>query len=145
MQGVDVSTLPAVRNALDATLVTNADQPYLSALEVGNVFYGVGVAPVILNGYTIGTIVFGERVDSNVVTSLRRDFNGDVVISAGPKIVSTTLPAELAHRAARDPGQTGQPLKLGDEEYLAAVIPMGTTQSGTPLKITLLQPLTPAG
>jgi signal transduction histidine kinase/ActR/RegA family two-component response regulator len=144
LDGTDLSTLSAVRNALDASLVANTEDPYLSALEVGNAVYGVGVAPLILDGYTIGTIVFGERVDSNVVTSLRRDFNGAVVISAGARIINSTLPLEQAKLASADPGQTGQALTLGDEEYLAAVIPLGTTQRGTAVKITLLQPLTAA-
>jgi signal transduction histidine kinase len=142
LNGTDLSALPAVRNALDASLVVDAEEAYLSALEVGNAIYGVGVAPLIVDGYTIGTIVFGERVDSGVVNSLKRDFNGDVVISAGPRIINSTLPLEQARIASVDPGQTGQALKLGDEEYLAAVVPLGTTQRGTPVKITILQPLT---
>ena len=86
--------------------------------------------------------MFGERVDSSVVTSLKRDFTGAVVISAGTRIISSTLPLAEARIASIDPGQTGQALTLGDEEYLAAVVPLGTTQSGAPVKITLLQPLT---
>jgi hypothetical protein len=50
--------LPAVRNALDAHLVVDAKSHILSALEIGNAIYGVGVAPLIVDGYTIGTIVF---------------------------------------------------------------------------------------
>jgi signal transduction histidine kinase len=144
LNGVDLATLPAVRNALDASLVTNTEEPYLSALEIGDAVYGVGVAPLILDGYTIGAIIYGEQVDTNVVLSLRRDFTGAVVISAGPRIVRSTLPVEQARLALADPGQTGQALKIGNEEYLAAVIPLGTTQRGTPVKITLLQPLTTA-
>jgi signal transduction histidine kinase/ActR/RegA family two-component response regulator len=142
LNGTDLSTLPAVRNALDASLVVDDEEPYLSALEVGDAIYGVGVAPLIVDGYTIGTIVFGERVDSSVATSLKRDFNGAVVISAGSRIINTTLPMEQARIASVDPGQTGQALKLGNEEYLAAVVPLGTTQRGAPVKITILQPLT---
>ena len=143
MHGMDLSALSAVRAALDPTLRTNKDEPYLAGLEVSDVFYGVGVAPLILDGFTIGTIVYGERVDSALATSLRRDFDGDVVISAGPRIISSTLPRTQAEIAATNPEQMGKPLRLGEDEYLAAVIPIGSTQRGTPLKITLLQPLSP--
>ena len=144
LRGADLSMLPAVRNALDASLVTSAEEPYLSALEIGRGVYRVGVAPLILDGYTIGAVIFGQRVDANVVSSLRRDFNGAVVVSARQRIISSTLPPEQARLALADPGQTGQALKIGEEEYLAAVVPLGTTQRGTPVKITLLQPLTVA-
>jgi signal transduction histidine kinase len=144
LAGTDLSSLSAVRNALDPTLQTTSDAPYLSGLEVDGAYYGVGVAPLILDGYTIGTIVFGERVDSSLVTALRRDFQGDVVISAGPRIVSSTLPQSESLIAAGDPGQTGEPLTLGKREFLVASIPLGSTQRGTPLRITLLQPLTAA-
>ncbi|MEO8334193.1 MAG: ATP-binding protein [bacterium] len=142
LNGTDLAALPAVRNALDASLVVDDEEPYRSALEIGDAIYGVGVAPLIVDGYTIGTVVFGERVDSSVVSSLTRDFTGAVVISAGTRIVNTTLPLAQARIASMDPGQTGQALVLGDEEYLAAVVPLGTTQSGALVKITILQPLT---
>jgi signal transduction histidine kinase len=144
MRGADLSTLPAVRNALDPSVVTSDDARYLSGLEVGDRYFGVGAAPLILDGYTIGTIVFGEAVDSQLVASLRRDFDGDVVISAGSHIISGTLLPALATRAASDSGSPGHTLTLGDDEYVAGIIPLGHTQHGTELHITLLQPLTPA-
>ncbi|MDB4913341.1 MAG: Blue-light-activated protein [Gemmatimonadetes bacterium] len=144
LRGLDLSSLPAVHHALDASLVTISDEPYLAGLEVGSMFYGVGVAPLINDGFTIGTIIVGERVDSSLVASLRRAFEGDVVISAGPRIISSTLPAALSQTVATSRDTTGSSLTLGGEEYLVAVIPIGQTQRGTPLKITLLQPLSPS-
>jgi signal transduction histidine kinase len=143
MHGMDLSTLPAVRHALDVSLHTNADEPYLAGLEVGDAYFGVGVAPLILDGYTIGTIVYGERVDSVLATSLRRNFEGDVVISAGPRVISTTLLKTEAESALVKPAQTDKPQLIGNAEYVTAAIPIGTTQRGTPLKVTLLQPLAP--
>jgi signal transduction histidine kinase/ActR/RegA family two-component response regulator len=143
LRGLDLSALPAVHHALDASLVTNSDEPYLAGLEVGGAFYGVGVAPLISDGFTIGTIVVGEPVDSSLVTSLRGEFDGDVVIAAGNRIISSTLPADQASVAAAA-GRSDSVLTLGREGYLAAVIPLGQTQRGTPLTITLLQPLSPS-
>ncbi len=143
MRGTELASLPAVRNALDASLVTNADEPYLDGLEVDGHYFGVGVAPLIVDGFTIGTIVVGEPVDSSLVTTLKRDFDGEIVVSAGERIISATLPDSIASIAAREPGNAERALALGPEEYLAAIVPIGKTQRGTPLRITLLQPLTP--
>ncbi len=142
--GMDLSALPAVHNALDPNVNTNDDIPYLAGLEVGSAYYGVGVAPLILDDYTIGTIVYGERVDSALARSLRRDFDGDVVISAGTHIISSTLPAAEADFVNVHHGMPGKALRLDGEDYLTAAIPLGQTQRGTPLAITLLQPLSPA-
>ena len=45
LNGTDLAALPAVRNALNDHLVSDDDEPYLSALEIGKAVYGVGVAP----------------------------------------------------------------------------------------------------
>ncbi|CAN5115916.1 hypothetical protein BH09GEM1_BH09GEM1_39430 [soil metagenome] len=142
--GMNLSTLPAVRNALDPSVNTNDDAPYLAGLEVGNAYYGVGVAPLILDDYTIGTIIYGERVDSALARSLRRDFEGDVVISAGRNIISSTLPSAQADSIAGHHLATGKPVRLRGDDYITASIPLGQTQRGTALEITLLQPLSPA-
>ena len=144
LRGLDLASLPAVRNALDASLVTTADDPYLAALELGDRFFGVGVAPLIVHDFTVGTIVVGEAVDSSFVTALRRSFEGDVVISAGSRIVGSTLPGADAEIAARSPDTLTKTVALSGDEYLSAVVPVGKTQLGNPLRITLLQPLGPA-
>ena len=142
--GMDLSALPAVHNALDPNINTNDDTPYLAGLEVGSAYYGVGVAPLIIDDYTIGTIVYGERVDAALARTLRRDFEGDVVISAGAHIISSTLPAAQAEFVTVHHGMPGKALRLDGEDYLTAAIPLGQTQRGNALAITLLQPLSPA-
>ena len=141
--GLDISSLSAVRNALDPEFTSTHGESYLSGLELGDAFYAVGVAPVILDGYTIGTLVFGQRVDSTLVATLRANFDGAVVASAGNHVILGTLPAaETAALLAARPA-TGASITLGRAEYLAATIPMGTTQHGSDITLTLLQPLTP--
>ena len=141
--GFDLSSLSAVRNALDPAFSSTRGESYLSGLELGDAYFAVGVAPVILDGFTIGTLVFGQRVDSTLIAGLRDNFDGDVVASAGGRLIAGTLPAATAATmlAAR-PG-TGTSVTLGDEEFLVARMPMGATQRGTELALTLLQPLTP--
>jgi signal transduction histidine kinase/ActR/RegA family two-component response regulator len=144
MLGADLSAMPAVRNALDPALAPASDEVYRGGLELGDAYYSVGVAPLILDGFTIGTIVYGEPVDSALAMSLRRSFQGDVVISAGQRIVSSTLASAGPLDAAIDAARAELPVRLGGEEYLIAGIPVGRTQRGTELRITLLQPLGPA-
>ena len=142
--GMNLSTLPAVHNALDPTVNTNDDVPYLAGLEVGNAYYGVGVAPLILDDFTIGTIVYGERVDSSLARALRKDFEGDVVIAAGTHVISSTLRGNDALAVAGHHLPSGRAVRIGADDYITASIPIGQTQRGTPLDITLLQPLSPA-
>ncbi|MEP6619344.1 MAG: ATP-binding protein [bacterium] len=144
MAGEDLSALPAIRNALDPAINMKENDAYLSGLEVGGHYFSVGAAPLILDGYTIGTIVFGTPVDSSLVASLRTDFATQVVIAAGTHVVGSTLPAVHALEAARDSGGAGRLLSLGNDEYVAGVVHLGRTQLGTDLRVLLLQPLTPA-
>src|SRR3954468_3448280 len=141
--GFDLSSLPAVRNALDPSFTSTRGESYLSGLELGDAYYAVGVAPVILDGYTIGALVFGRKVDSALVSTMRADFDGLVMASAGRRMIVGTLPASQATALLAAPPETGASVRLGAAEYLAAVIPMGVTQRGTAISLTLLQPLTP--
>lgn len=144
MAGTDLATLPAVRNALDQSLVTTENEAYLSGLEVGGRYFSVGAAPLILDGYTIGTIVFGTPVDSAFVASLQRDFASQIAVSAGTHIIGSTLSQQDARLATLDSGVAAHPLMLSGEDYVVGIVPLGRTQRGTALRVTLLQPLTPA-
>jgi signal transduction histidine kinase/CheY-like chemotaxis protein len=142
-RGLSLATLPAVRNALDPAVTSSRSETYLSSLELGDAYYAVGAAPVILNGYTIGALVVGQRVDSSLVATLRAAFDGDVVASAGGRVIAATLPAGDASAVVESANEREGSVKLGAQEYLAALIPMGQTQRDTELRLTLLQPLTP--
>ncbi|MDB4898415.1 MAG: hypothetical protein JWN53_223, partial [Gemmatimonadetes bacterium] len=119
--GTDLSALTAVHNALDANLVDSGGDPYLAALELDSAYYAVGVAPLILDGYTIGTLIFGERVGEATVAQLRATIDGDVIVTAGPKVVAATLPPAVASRVALD-ARRGGPMRIGHDEILAAPI-----------------------
>ena len=142
--GTELGALPAVRNALDGSLVTAEDDAYLSGLEIGGYYFGVGAAPLILDGYTIGAIIFGTAVDSAFVSALHRDFESPIVVSAGDQVIGSTLSPEHARLVAHDVGTSARPLLLGNDEYVTGVVHLGRTQRGTDLRVTLLQSLTPA-
>jgi signal transduction histidine kinase/CheY-like chemotaxis protein len=141
--GFDLAPLSAVRNALDPSFTSTRGESYLSGLELGDAYYAVGVAPVILDGYTIGTLVFGQRVDSTMLAGLRSNFDGHVVASAAGHVILSTLPTPDAKAVMATHPATGRSVTLGRDEYLAAVVPMGVTQRGTEIELTLLQPLSP--
>jgi signal transduction histidine kinase len=142
--GTDVSSLAAVRNALDPNFESAREDPYLSGLEFGDAYYTVGVAPLILDGYTIGALIYGERVDASTVTQLQSAFDGDVVVSAGSRVIAATVPVDRALNVLAMTRTAGGALYMGETEYLAAPVPLGRTQRGTELRLTLLQPVDPA-
>ena len=141
--GTDVSALPAVRNALDPNFTSSGEEPFLSALELGDAYYTVGVAPLILDGYTIGTLIYGERVDSSAVARLRSAFQGYVLATAGTRVIAASTSPDTAARLAAAGAQSGA-VRIGGAEYVAAPVALGRTQRGTELRLVMLQPVDPA-
>jgi signal transduction histidine kinase len=141
--GTDMSSLAAVRHALDPNFESAREDPYLSGLELGDAYYTVGVAPLILDGYTIGALIYGERVDTSTVTQLQSTFDGDVVVSAGSRVIAATIPVDRALSVVASTRTAGGALHFGETEYLAAPVPLGRTQRGTELRLTLVQPVDP--
>jgi signal transduction histidine kinase len=140
----NLSALPAVRNALDPAVVSTRGETYLSGLELGDAYYSVGAAPIILDGYTIGGLVYGTRIDSALVTTLGAQFHGDIVASAGDRVISATLSPGAARLIAAQAAETaGHSVSIDGAEFLVAAAPMGRTQRGTEIRLTLVQPLTP--
>jgi hypothetical protein len=80
--------------------VSTRGETYLSGLELGDAYYSVGAAPIILDGYTIGGLVYGTRIDSALVATLGAQFHGDIVASAGAHVISATLEPDAAHAIA---------------------------------------------
>jgi signal transduction histidine kinase/ActR/RegA family two-component response regulator len=139
----DLSTLAALRNALDPQVVGTREEAWLSGLEIGGDYYSVGVAPLIVDGFTVGALVFGQQADSSMVAALRNAFDGEVILSAGNHVISSTMPAAAARAAIAV--QAGEGSRTIDgAEYLTAIVPLGRTQRGTDLRLTLLQPVGPS-
>ncbi|HEY2064754.1 MAG TPA: ATP-binding protein [Gemmatimonadaceae bacterium] len=140
----NLSALSAVRNALDPSVVSTRGETYLSGLELGDAYYSVGAAPIILDGYTIGGLVYGTRVDSAFVATLGAQFHGDIVASAGAHVISATLAPDAAHVIAAQAIDTaGHSIAIGGAEFIVAAASMGQTQRGTEIRLNLVQPLTP--
>ncbi len=122
--GTSIVSLGAVRQALDPDV--RADSGDLSVLRLGDRYYQVGVVPVVLRGYTIGSLLLGDRLDSTLVRSLRSVFDGELAITVGDSVLVAT-------------GGAGAHLR--DPAYVTAALPLGTTQNGVPVRLYLLYSL----
>ena len=143
-RGENLSRMTAVGQALD--FQKNSERTSLGLLEQPDVDYQVAVYPVQLGGYTLGTVVVGERLDSGFVAAARTAFDGSVVVTAAGKVISGTLPGstqqEVAAQLARYSGGESPALQtVGNEEYVVAPLSLGDTQNGEPVKLWLIQPM----
>jgi signal transduction histidine kinase len=144
-RGTSVASLPAVRQALDPN--ARADAGGLAVLRIGTIYLEVAVYPLVQDGFTIGGLLVGERVDSAFVVSARAASDADVVLTAGRAIITSTDPALATHEfgmilEAHAGVTAATTLHLPDEEYVAAPISLGETQEHEPVRLWILQPLT---
>jgi diguanylate cyclase (GGDEF)-like protein len=140
--GTDLSTLAAVRHALDESLDGGSSDLYLSVLRVGDSYFRVAVAPIVLDGFTIGTALLGERLDRTHLQTVQRTFGGELLITArGWVLASTLMSAPLAVDTSVE--VRPHPVRIGDVEYMVASLDVGATQDGAPIRLTLLQAVTP--
>ena len=144
-RGTSLAALPAVRQVIDPN--ARADSGGLAVLRIGEVYLEVAAYPLVQDGFTVGGLLVGERVDSAFVVSARAASDADVVLTAGRAIITSTDPALATHgfgmvleAHARDTSATT--LHLGDEEYVAVPISLGETQEHEPVRLWILQPLT---
>jgi signal transduction histidine kinase/CheY-like chemotaxis protein len=142
-RGEDLSRMTAVRQALD--LSDGAKRSNLGLLQQPEVDYQVGVYPVQLGGYTLGTVLVGERLDSGFVAAARTTFDASVVVTAGGKIIAGNIPGsteqEIARELANHRGEAPSMQKVGKEEFVIAPLPLGDTQQGEHVRLWLVQPL----
>lgn len=143
--GLDLSLVPAVRNALDDTLDGGAGSLYRSTLRVGNTWFHLAAAPIVLDGFTIGTAVLGERLDADHLRALRETFGGELVLSVADSVIASTTDAGgwlAGHHgdARREAAST----HIGDIEYMMAALPVGSGDDGLDVELHLLHPVTPS-
>lgn len=145
--GADLSQLPAVVRALNAN--TEVDRANFAVLRVGQASFHVGIVPVVLGGYIIGTIGVGDRIDDQFVADLRESFDGDVAITAGSTVLLSTLEAVRsdapASTALTNPRTEGtRPIYLAGEEFVTAPLSLGRDHAGRQVTLHLLSSLSKA-
>jgi signal transduction histidine kinase/ActR/RegA family two-component response regulator len=143
--GRDLSKVPVVRYALNAERAT-ADSSF-------GVFRGeagplqVSVVAILVNGFPIGALMLGERLD-RLMPSPDATLGTQAVVSAGDRVLLSTLPEAPAGAQwnALGTGGGGTPdsvrsLRLGAGEYVAASLPLGLTEEGRPAALHLVRSL----
>jgi diguanylate cyclase (GGDEF)-like protein len=96
----------------------------------------------VLDGFTIGTAILGERLDATRLRTLQRTFGGELLITAGERVLASTL-EPAPPRADASLGVGPHPVRIDDVEYVVASLGVGATQEGAPVRLALLQPVTP--
>ena len=141
MRGVDLSRLPAVRRAISPTAAS--DSGHFAVFRRGGVAYELVVQPLVLDGFTVGALVLGERLDHGLVASARAAFDGQVVVTVGSSVVAGTLPDTMLgpRLVAMRGGANGTTLRVDGREYVVAPLPLGEARGGEHAALWLMQPI----
>ena len=145
--GTALAALPAVKRALDPNAAPGDEgQGALSVLRLGPAYFQVAVAPVVLDGFTLGALLVGRRLDVRYLASLRDSFDGEVVIASDGRIVVSSLGSAAPSALIAAIATAGRPThtaKIGDDDFVIATIPLGETADGARVELHLLQAMTP--
>jgi signal transduction histidine kinase/CheY-like chemotaxis protein len=141
--GTSLATLGAVKHALDPSAPAFAE---LAVLRTPRGYFQVAVYPLIQDGFTLGALLLGERLDTKFIAAARSASDADIVLLAGNTLVASSdtslrgdrVPALLGARGRDHAGST---LRVGNEELLAAPVSLGETQDQQVVQLWILQPL----
>lgn len=139
----DVSGLPPVRHALVAE-VPVVDSSF-GLVRAGGVTLQVGSAAIIVQGYPVGVLLLGDRLE-RVIPRTDTATGSELVVTAGEEILLASAGLQLdsimrsgLRALAADLGP--HPVELGGAEFLAVTLPLGITQDGHPAAVHLLRSL----
>jgi signal transduction histidine kinase/CheY-like chemotaxis protein len=145
--GEDLSSVPIVRHVLDQDGPIGAGN--FAVVAFGGEDLRVGCAPIVLQGFIIGTLTLGDRLDRDFAAKLRQSFGCDVVVASGDRVVASTLTGgmsadELRAIPSTRPSAVDAPwlARIGREEYVTAKLPLGSDGSGRDVDLYLMQSLT---
>lgn len=149
VDGEDLSSRSVVRRALEQDSPVDAQN--LAVLDFAGEYFQVGTVPVALQGFVIGALALGDRMDREFIDDLRDSFDCEIVLSGGGRILESSLAASpdapafdaLLHAAETDPAAAPL-LRLGGEEYVTAALVLGVDRDGRPVTLSLLNSLSVA-
>jgi signal transduction histidine kinase/CheY-like chemotaxis protein len=144
-RGTNLLASVAVRHVLDPNVP--ADTGALAVLRTDDGQVEIAAYPLTLDGFTMGALVLGRRLDSVFIATARAASDASVLLTVGGAIVSSsdaavsspTVVAQLEHEAGS--AQTAT-VRLGDEEFVVAPLSLGETQDHQQVRLWMLQPLT---
>jgi signal transduction histidine kinase len=148
--GEDLSSHEVVHRALDPALPGDARD--FAVLELHDRYFRVGSVPIVLQGFNLGAVVIGDAMDQAFIEELRDSFDCEIVLSVGERVIATTLsdPSERQAIAAAflEPAPVTDRavplLRTGREEYVAALLSVGSDGRGRPIELHLLDSLSVA-
>lgn len=148
--GEDISVKPTLTHALDPA--AEIGDGNFGVIHLQEQYYLIGTSPIYLQGYVIGTLTLGDRIDSSFLPNLRAFFGGETVVTAGGRSISSTLPSTSDEGSGvkalvslgTDAIQADGVAHLGDEDYLVTSMLLGRDDSGEPVTLFLLRSLTQA-
>ncbi len=137
---------PVVQAALDPANRPGIENFGLVELDGQQFFFGS--SPIVLQDYIIGTLAIGDMVGSSLLPELREIFGGETVVTAGDKIVTSTLEeswsqALEANAALLSLGEDA-PLQIGGEEFIVTSMALGQDEDGEEVSLYLLRSVTEA-
>jgi len=146
--GEDLSTRSIVRHALEQDAPVGTGN--FSVLRIRGRYFQIGCVPIVLQGFIIGTLTLGDRIDQGFVEHLRRSFDSQIVVTGGEGVLGSTLegtPWPVGVAAA--PGQAGgvtpddaRVVSIAGDEYVTAPLTLGLDEDGRPVTLHLLHSLT---
>jgi signal transduction histidine kinase/ActR/RegA family two-component response regulator len=143
--GTSLLSLAAVRHAVDPN--APADTGAMAVLRTDSGFVEVAVYPMVQDGFTLGSLVVGRRLDAAFISGASATADAAVVLTAGGRIAAASEPAletrstaaALVTSETRDGART---IRVGPEEYVVAPVMLGETQDRAMVHLWMLQPLT---
>jgi signal transduction histidine kinase/ActR/RegA family two-component response regulator len=143
-RGTSLLALKAVRHVLDPRVP--ADSGDLAALRTDSGDLEIAVYPIVQDGFTLGTLILGRRLDAAFIASARAASDADVLLTAGIAVLGasdSTLAVPAVAEQLVVHTRDGQPatVSLGGEDYVAAALSLGETQQHEAVRLWMLQPL----
>ena len=141
--GTSLFALAAVRHAIDQR--ASADSGVMTVLHTDSGYVQVAVYPVVQNGFTLGALVLGRRIDANFAATQDAIADAAILVTAGnvPIVASDpTLSGEsVAAALARHAGGVSSTIQIADSDYVVAPMILGETQDHVAVRLWMLQPL----
>jgi signal transduction histidine kinase/ActR/RegA family two-component response regulator len=139
----DVVRLPAVRNALTSDSAT-ADSGFgVLRAGPGKSPFQVGCVAILVDGYPIGVLLLGERLDRLMPRFAPPGTHA--VVTLGDTVVLSTLDAAVLGTTWKPSARAaGEVSRLNGAEYVTASVPLGLDDMGGPATLFLARSVTAA-
>ncbi|HEY3176053.1 MAG TPA: ATP-binding protein [Candidatus Polarisedimenticolia bacterium] len=127
-------------------------RPVFGLMDLGGVQFHLGCVPIAMQGFVIGSLTLGDRIDSAWFADLHASLRSDVALVLGGRVLGSTLKGAeswTAPAAATEQGEGAETppadlISIGGAEYLAVSVPLGPDGQGSPAALLLLRSLSSA-